>query len=173
MSYFLASFIVSGVLHGWLVYRHRNDNPASISYHAMRGSLEHGLFVVGHLLNGLLIVLFVNELFISQSSSLVVLILTGVVAGSEWLQAVLPARGKTDRLHTVMATIMALSMTILVLCLSLLYAPNKAVLAINVVASLSLLLMSTQIKHPPPEGTWKIQLSGQLLLYLQLFLLVL
>jgi ABC-type Fe3+-siderophore transport system permease subunit len=172
MWYLLASFILTNLLHGWLVLSQRGKNPASISYHSVKNRTTLLVYICGHLLSGALLWLLVNDLFGNEAQSHIILGVTSVAVLSEWLQALLPARGKTDKTHTVFATVMASSMALLVVLCTLFFAPNRCILAINLMLSAIVVSFFFFIRFPPKPGTWKLQFAGQIILYLQVFLLV-
>ncbi len=172
MLYLLASFLLTNTLHGWLVFSHRGKNPASISYHSVKNKTTQLTYIGGHLISGMLLWLFVNELFSGYPQTYIVLGVTAVAVLSEWLQALLPASGKTDKIHTVFATIMASSMALLVLLCTIFFAPNRPVFLINLTLSAVVGSFFFFIRYPPKMGTWRLQFAGQIILYLQIFLLV-
>ena len=172
MLYLVASFIVTNTLHGWLVFGGRGGNPATISYHSVKNRRTLLVYIGGHLVSGLLLWLFVNQLFGAHQKTAVILAVTSVAVLSEWLQALLPAKGKTDTIHTVFATIMAASMALLVLLCTVFFAPNRLILAMNLLLSAVVASFFLFIRYPPKAGTWKLQFAGQVILYLQIFLLV-
>lgn len=172
MSYLIASFFMSMSLHGWLVFRHWNDNPASISYHAVQGRLEFRVYMAGHVVNGLLVGGFVYDLFYGRPNFGIVAAIAVVAILAEWLQAFIPAKDKTDKTHTFFASVMAASMALFALACTLLYAPNSTVRLINFSLSIILFSFLAFISYPPKQGFWKLQLAGQLLVYVQVFLLV-
>lgn len=173
MRYLIASFVVTNLLHGWLVLSQRGKNPASISYHSVKNRTTLLIYIGGHLISGSLLWLFVNDLFRGYSQMPLILGVTAVAAISEWLQALLPASGKTEKLHTLFATIMASSMALLVLLCTIFFAPSQVVFLLNVTLSAIVGSFFFFIRYPPKKGMWKLQFAGQIILYTQLFLLVL
>lgn len=172
MKYFVASIIVTNLLHGWLVFSQRANSPATISYHSIKNKRTLLIYIIGHLISGVLLWLFAKDFFGGRPQTTLVLALTALAVVSEWLQALVPAKGKTDTIHTFFATIMAASMALLVLLCTVFFSPNKLVLAINLLLSTVVASFLLFIRYPPKAGTWKLQFAGQIILYLQIFLLV-
>jgi ABC-type uncharacterized transport system permease subunit len=109
---------------------------------------------------------------LTEFKGVLVFAIAGVAVITECLQAVLPAKGKTDKLHTVFAVIMAFSLALLVLVCTILFAPSRLILGINLLISLVVFSFFSVTRYPPAKGTWKLQFIGQALLYLQMFLVL-
>lgn len=172
MKYFIASFLLTGVLHGWLIIRQWGSNPATLSYHAVKSRLYYVLYVAGHLLNAILLWLFMNAFFGTPGLHGLVLILAVIAVTTEILQALIPSKGKLDAPHTFFAVMMASSMYLIGLVCTFLFAPNVFVLWINIIASIIVGGFFLKIKYPPKLGLWKLQYLGQLILYVQIYFVV-
>jgi len=117
--------------------------------------------------------MFVISTFAGRPYYSIILTVTVVTIISEWLQAVVPARGKTDVAHTVLATAMAAGLALLVLLCTIFYAPNKFVLFTNLMLSTLIASFFLSTRYPPRPYLWKLQFTGQIILYLQMFMVVL
>lgn len=172
MKYLIASFVLTGLLHGWLVVHHRGNNLSTLSYHAVKTKRSLQIYTLSHLINGVLLWLFVNDLFSEHPQSWVILMVTAVAVIAEWAQAVIPARDKYDIPHTIFATIMAFSMWLVGILCTLFFAPSSLVFWFNIVTSAILGSFFIAVRHPPKPGFWKLQYLGQFILYFQILILV-
>lgn len=172
MIYLIASFIIVNITHGLLLINLRGDHPGSISYHAIKNSRTLLFYRAGHFVAGLLLGLLVLSKFTTGPYAAVVIAITIVSILAEWAQAIVPAKGKSDKLHTILAAIMALSMVALGLVCTILFSPNLMIYAVNMVIFGVLLSLFMFSKYPPRSYFWKLQFIGQNLLYLQILLLI-
>ncbi len=170
MSYLFASFVLVNLYHGWLVLDQRDVSPASLSYHSVKNRFTLGGYMLVHLLAGILLTLFIYSEF---GFGYLGLTLIGVVAVvSEWLQALLPAKGRTDKLHTVFAGLMSISLIILVMVAGSLSQAPEVLKIINLALCSLLLGACVFVRYPPKKGFWKLQFFGQSMLYVQMFILL-
>lgn len=170
MVYLVISFFIVNILHGYLLVNQRQASPQSISYHSIKNRLTLICYAVVHILAGVLLGLFIKTEFGLDNILLVTVAAIAILA--EWIQAVLPAKGKTDKAHTAAAGVMALFLILLVLICTFIVNPPAITWLIGVPICLALLFFLSQVRYPPAKNTWKMQFIGQNLLYLQMFLLV-
>lgn len=128
------------------------------------------MYVLTHLIAGILLGLFVLQEFGVSNRFLILATAFAVVA--EWIQAIVPAKGKHEKTHTIFAGIMALSLILIVLGATLIVDTPifVKVLGFGVVATT--LSFIFRIRYPLPNDFWKLQFLGQTLLYFQMFLLL-
>ncbi len=105
LALLLSAFFINGV-HGWLLYYHRGNRKWSISEHAALDKKSYFLYVLGHLLGGAFWLVFAKVYFVDTVHLDWLFALSIWVVGFEYLQALLPAKGKTNKLHTIAALIM-------------------------------------------------------------------
>jgi hypothetical protein len=104
----LAGLIING-LHVYLVWSQREDRKWSISVHAAKNNKTHLLYITGHIIGGFIFLVFAYSLFVEMYDVVWFFYWSCFTYIFEVLQALLPARGKTDKLHTITAYIMWLS----------------------------------------------------------------
>lgn len=172
MGYLFLSFLLVNLLHGYLLYDHRQSHPATISYHASKNNRTLIIYAVGHLIAGVLLALVVSDNFLTDSYKVAIIATAATAVITEWLQAIFPAKGKTDVLHTVFAVIMAFSMVLLGFLCTIVFSSNQFVQAINLTITAILVSFLVVVRYPPRNYFWKVQFIGQLLLYLQMFLIL-
>lgn len=111
--------VASGILvngtHGYLLWSQRNERKWSISSHAALDRRTYLIYLIGHLSAGTLFAIFSYRFFagIHKAEWLFWLSLIGIAF--EYAQALLPARGKTDKAHASAAYAMFVSYTIVVM----------------------------------------------------------
>lgn len=170
MIYLVASFLLVNATHGYLLVSQRKNSPATISYHSVKSQATLLLYVLTHLIAGTLLALFVLSEFGVTNKWLIAITFVTVLA--EWAQALVPAKGKYDKPHTLLAGIMAVGLLAIVLICSLTAETSSlARLTGLLVVGISLLFFGF-VKYPPRQGFWKLQFIGQILLYLQMFILL-
>lgn len=172
MKYLIASFLITGILHGWLIVSQWGNNPSTLSYHAVKTKTSLRIYTITHLVTAVLLWLFMSQLFGGNKWSWLILLIAGVAAVAECLQAVIPSKGKGDVPHTVFAVIMAFSMWLLGLICTILFAGEPLLFWFNIIASLCVGSFFFTVRYPPKPGLWRLQYAGQFVLYLQIFLLV-
>lgn len=170
MIYLVISFLLVNTTHGYLLFSQRKDSPATISYHSVKSQFTLLLYILTHLSAGVLLALFVVSEFGTMNKGLIAI--TSIAVLAEWAQALIPAKGKYDKAHTILAGIMATGLvTIVLICTFMTGTSTLVRLTGSLVVGIALLFFSFA-KYPPRAGFWKLQFIGQTLLYLQMFLLV-
>jgi hypothetical protein len=110
-SFYLAvasGLIVNGV-HGYLLWSQRDERKWSISVHAARDRRTYTIYLIGHLLAGLFFALFAYEFFVTIHDLQWLFWLSILGLMFEYIQAILPAKGKTNTTHAVTAYAMFIS----------------------------------------------------------------
>jgi hypothetical protein len=105
LALLLSVLFINGV-HGWLLYYHRGNRKWSISEHAVLDKKSYFFYVLGHLLGGAFWLVFAKIYFVDTVHLDWLFALSIWVVGFEYLQALLPAKGKINKLHTIAALIM-------------------------------------------------------------------
>ena len=98
----LSALFVNGV-HGYLLWSQRHERKWSISVHAARDRQTYLLYLFCHIFGGLFFLLFAIHLFLVLHNIkwLFALALLGIIF--EYIQAVLPGKGATEKAHAIMA----------------------------------------------------------------------
>ncbi len=170
LALLLSALFINGV-HGWLLYYHRDSRKWSISEHAVLNKKSYFLYVLGHLLGGALWLVFAKIYFVDTVHLDWLFVLSIWVVGFEYLQALLPAKGKTNKLHTIAALIMWGSFIIAgLMCIA--YLPVgifQKYLASGLYACLLSVLIYASSHR---QKIYKYQLIMVLLFYMSIFVLV-
>lgn len=116
-----SGLIVNGV-HAWLLWSQRHERKWSISVHAAKDKQTYKIYLVGHLLAGLFFALFAYDFYVNDHDKQWLFWLTCVGLTFEYIQAILPAKGKTNMAHAVTAYAMFISYAIVAI-LSLFHLP--------------------------------------------------
>jgi hypothetical protein len=172
MIFLLLSFVLAALMHSYVVFYGRQKHPETLSTHAVLSSNSLLVYRLGHAINGGIIGLMVYSAFLGGSYDSWVILATFLAVLSEWAQAVIPAKGKTDVAHTIIAALMAYSMLVLVAILTIDFAANNFVFWFNIISLLVVLSFTFHVRYPPRSYFWKLQLVGQSVLYFNLFLLL-
>lgn len=97
--YLLAAGVPVSIVHFYLVWHHRADRRYSISEHAILTRSSSLLYLVAHINCEIFYVLFSYQLFVIDHGVLFLFWLNIVFAVLDLVQAILPSRGKTEKLH--------------------------------------------------------------------------
>ncbi|MCA9309009.1 hypothetical protein KC973_01405 [Candidatus Saccharibacteria bacterium] len=154
------------------MYGLRGKNPTTLSYHAIATRASQIVYLIVHLILGVLLWLIMTRNFGIAANDSVLYVLTLTAVFSEWGQAVVPAKGRSDVAHTILATIMALSMTLVPVFLVFRLSASFVVELMISISTILVLSLFIFVRYPPRPGTWKLQLLGQLALYTQMFILI-
>lgn len=111
MKYFYLLFagILISCVHFYLVWRHRDNRKYSISEHAIIDWQSQVLYVFSHIFCEVFFLLFSYQLFIIEHSLIIPFLLNLIFIIFDFAQAVLPSRGKTEKIHFAAAYISWLS----------------------------------------------------------------
>lgn len=104
----ISGVIVNGV-HGYLLWSQRDERKWSISVHAAKDRRTYVIYLIGHLLAGLFFAIFAYEFFVIAIDASWLFWLSMVGLTFEYVQAVLPAKGRTNSIHAVTAYAMFIS----------------------------------------------------------------
>ena len=166
------SFFITNLTHGYLLYSHKGTGQPTLSERAVQSNTSLGLFVTAHIIAGLAFASFAYQFFWLRERSvfLLSLALLGIIA--EWLQAVMPAKGRYERLHFALAFTMSIFMVALGI---------TAILSITLPTQARLLLIAIEViilagyplvKILPYKYFWIIQITNINLFYLQMYILL-
>jgi hypothetical protein len=100
----IAGLFASGV-HFYVVWKHSNDRRYSISEHAMLSKSSHLIYFIAHVLCEIFFLLFSYQFFIREHHYWAPFYLSVVFAALDFVQAALPSRGKTEKIHFTSAYI--------------------------------------------------------------------
>jgi len=104
----ISGVIVNGV-HGYLLWSQRDERKWSISVHAAKDRQTYTIYLIGHLLAGLFFAIFAYKFFVIAKDASWLFWLSMVGLTFEYVQAVLPAKGRTNSIHAVTAYAMFIS----------------------------------------------------------------
>jgi hypothetical protein len=104
----LAGLIINGI-HLYLLWSQKDGRKWSISEHAAKNRKTYSLYVAGHIVGGFIFLIFAYQFYIEKFNTAWLFYMCCFTYFFEVLQAVLPAKGKTNIPHTIAAYIMWLS----------------------------------------------------------------
>ncbi len=100
----LAGLLASGV-HFYVVWKHRGNRRYSISEHAMLSKKSHTIYFVAHVLCDIFFLLFSFQFFVREHQYYLPFYLNVAFAVLDFVQAALPSRGRTEKIHFAAAYI--------------------------------------------------------------------
>jgi hypothetical protein len=100
----LAGLLATGV-HFYVVWKHSDDRRYSVSEHAMLAKSSHLTYFIAHVLCEIFFLLFSYQFFIREHHYWVPFYLNAIFAILDFVQAALPSRGKTEKIHFTAAYI--------------------------------------------------------------------
>lgn len=105
MKYFflLSAGLLISCIHFYLVWRRRDSNKYTLSEYAIIDKSAHALYFVTHIIVEVFFVIYSYMFFITEHGLVAPFYLTVSFAAFDFVQTVLPARGKTKKVHLVAA----------------------------------------------------------------------
>lgn len=97
--YLLIAGLSASLAHGWLVWHHRDNRKYSISEHAIIDKRSHALYVVAHIICDIFALLYAHQFFVVEQAMYAPFYLFVGFATLDFVQAIVPSRAKTERLH--------------------------------------------------------------------------
>ena len=105
----IASGVIINGVHGYLLWSQRDERKWSISMHAAKDRQTYIIYLIGHLLAGLFFALFAYKFFVTIHDLEWLFWLSILGLKFEYIQAILPASGRTNSIHAVTAYAMFIS----------------------------------------------------------------
>lgn len=103
LFYLLLSIICVNGMHGYLLQSQKNERKWSISVHAVKDRQAFNVYILGHVLGGFFFLLFAHAFFVKIHGFYWLFAVSCAMVGFEYLQALLPAKGKTNLPHSLTA----------------------------------------------------------------------
>lgn len=172
MKSFLYAVLVINSLHSYLLITQRDKRGLTISEHAARSNFTHMLYIVGHLVGGVLFIGFARWFFIDVHSNHGLYLLTVSGVAVEWLQAFIPARNKFERYHLLLAILMSVLITILGLASTLILPIHQMTRVICLAIGVLLVLSYPLALRLPRKYFWIIEMVNINLFYIQMLLII-
>lgn len=167
------SFLLTNLVHAYVLVRHRNSKQPTISERAVQSQSSLILYIAGHIFAGLAFAGFACEFFWLQhhSQTLFALALCGVLF--EWVQALIPAKGKYEPIHRAVAY--GMSGFIVALGVGSIMSVPVPIASKILLIVLELIIMAgypltTRLPH---KHFWVIQMVNMNLFYVQMYVLLL
>lgn len=91
------------IVHTYLVWHHRANRKYSISEHAIIDRKSYFLYFAAHIVCDVLVLLYAHQFFIAEQNVATPFYLLVVFAVLDFVQAALPSRGKTEKIHFMAA----------------------------------------------------------------------
>ena len=93
------------IVHFYLVWHHRDNRRYSLSEHAVLDKQSHVIYIAAHVICEVFYLLFSYYFFIVEHKLWAPFYLNIVFVIFDFIQAILPSRGKTEKIHFVAAYI--------------------------------------------------------------------
>ena len=97
--YLLVAGLLASSAHFYVVWRHSDDRRYSISEHAMLSRQSHLIYFVAHVLCEVFFLLFSYQFFVREHQYWLPFYLNIIFAVLDFVQAAIPSRGKTEKIH--------------------------------------------------------------------------
>lgn len=166
----LSALSTNGV-HGYLLLSQKTKRKFTISEHAVLHSKSFVLYVLGHMFGGAFFLIFAKQYYLDVVNLGWLFGLTIFTVVFEYTQAFLPAKGKTNKLHTITALVMWTSFITLGL-LSIIFVPAIAVRKVAATLVYTGLVASLLYASKDRERMYRHQMIMVLLFYVSMFVLV-
>lgn len=101
--YLLTAGLLVSVTHIYLVWRYRKANKRTLSEYAVVSKNGHLIYFIAHVLCDVLILLYAYSFLYVQHSLSLPFYLFVVFAVLDFIQAIVPSTGKTEKVHLVAA----------------------------------------------------------------------
>lgn len=167
----LLSAIATNGVHGYLLTSLKTDRKWTISEHAVLRKKAFVLYVLGHVLGGGFFLIFAKLYYVDISNLNWLFGLSLFTVVFEYVQAFLPAKGRTNRAHTITALIMWGSFIALGV-LSIVFLPVDGIRKLFASIFYAALLGTLIYSYFDRQKIYKHQMAMVLLFYLSMFVLV-
>jgi len=101
--YLLIAGIPVSIVHAYLVWKHSDNRKYSVSEHAIIDRQSHLLYIATHTLTVIFYLLYSYQFFIVKHDLLLPHVLNCIFATLDLVQAIVPSRGKTEKIHIAAA----------------------------------------------------------------------
>src|ERR1017187_9240093 len=91
--------LFASTAHFYVVWHHRSDRRYSISEHAMLSKSSHLIYFVTHVICEIFFLLFSYQFFVREHQYWLPFYLNVAFAGLDFVQAALPSRGASEKVH--------------------------------------------------------------------------
>jgi hypothetical protein len=97
--------LFASLSHFYVVWRHSDDRRYSVSEHAMLSKRSHLIYFFSHVICEILFLLFSYQFFVREHDYWLPFYLNIAFAVLDFIQAALPSRGRTEKVHFAAAYI--------------------------------------------------------------------
>lgn len=101
--YLIVAGILVSLVHAYLVWHHRANRKYSLSEHAIIDRKSYILYFATHVVCDVLVLLYAYQFFIAEQNAATPFYLLVAFAILDFTQALLPSRGKTEKIHFMAA----------------------------------------------------------------------
>lgn len=148
----LGSFLCTNLPHWFMLYSQRHERKMTISYHAVHSRRTLLIYLAAHIGGGLFFLVFAHEFFYQQLHSDFLWTVTVLAVVSEWLQALLPVKGKWEIYHFIAAWSMGVFMSVLLVAAPLVVGLDNGgwpalIASLSIVIGGGLLTLKTKKTH--------------------------
>lgn len=103
--YLLSGGLLVSAVHIFIVWHHRDNRRYSLSEHAILSKKSHWLYFATHLVTEILYLAFSYQFFVVEHQLYLPHYLNIIFVVLDFVQAALPSRGKTEKVHFATAYI--------------------------------------------------------------------
>jgi hypothetical protein len=167
----LLSALSTNGVHGYLLFSQRTRRKFTISEHAVLHRKSLAVYRLGHLVGGASFLVFAKLYYVNTVELEWLFGLSIFAVLFEYIQALVPAQGRTIKLHTRTALVMWTSFITIGLS-SIVFVPTSTLQRIAAVLIYTVLLASLFRAGRNWEKMYKYQMVMVLALYASIFVLV-
>lgn len=103
--YLLTAGVLISTVHFYLIWVHRENRKYSLSEHAIIDKRSHYIYIFAHIITEILFLSYSYQFFIARHNLPLPHYLNIGFAIFDFIQAILPSRGKTEKIHFTAAYI--------------------------------------------------------------------
>lgn len=165
------SFLAANVMHGYLLYRQRDDRKRTISHHAAKSPRTQRYYIAGHIVAATSFYLFAWSFFAATPYSLLLIIVSTIGFIADIIQACIPARGKVEKYHEFFAYVMAISVIIIGVLAAFTIPQQSFASGISRLLALGLMLSIPASHLIDGKYFYRIQMISLLIFYAEMFVI--
>lgn len=167
------SFLAANIMHGYLLYRQRNDRKPTISHHAAKSPRTQCFYIAGHIVAATSFYMFARLFFTDTPQATLLIAVAAIGFMADIIQAFIPARGKIEKYHAFFAYTMAISVIIIgvLAAFTIPQSPTASILSRLLAVCLALSIPASRIIDF--KYFYRIQMVSLLIFYIEMFVIVL
>lgn len=160
-------------MHGYLLYRQRNDRKPTISHHAAKSPRTQRYYILGHIVAATTFYMFALLFFSGTPWAGVLIAISTIGFVADIIQAFIPARGKIEKYHGFFAYIMAISVIIIGILAAFTVPQTASASLMSKLLAVCLALSIPASWIIDQRYFYRIQMVSLFIFYIELFVIVL